>query len=378
MKQIKGQSYNIKNNIIGKVTYKNNLLQTDKILVTDKIPKSLFGVNALILKKLPEQKLKIPMFISDEIDLIENDIVNITESGLCNVIWESNAIHNAIFITDACNSKCIMCPQPIPENPKSYFQDNMKLIKLLDKKVVKTIGITGGEPTLNIKELNSLLTLIKEKFNNIPIHILTNGRTFEDIKKLKMIANTQNDLTFGIPLYSNIEDEHDYIVGCKGAFNETIKGLYILAKSKQKVEIRIVVMKQNYKKLVDLAEFIYRNLPFVVHVAIMTMEYTGLAKRNFEDIFIDPLNYKQELFEAVRQFVRYDIPVSIYNTPLCLLDERIWGFAADSISDWKKAYTEACDGCIEKSNCCGVFNTSFIQSKNLSKITTNNELCNCK
>lgn len=368
MKQIKGKSYNANKNIIGKVTYKNSLFLTDKILVTEKIPKFLFGVNALVLKKLPEQKLKIPVFISDNVELFEGDIVNITGEGNCNVIWEANAIHNAIFITAACNSKCIMCPQPIPKNPKNYFKDNIKLIKLLDKKNVKSIGITGGEPTLNIKELSNLLLLIKEKFNNIPIHILTNGRTFADIEKLNTIANTQNNITFGVPLYSNVEDEHDYIVGHKGAFNETIKGLYNLAKTKQKVEIRIVVMKQNYKKLVDVAEFIYRNLPFVVHVAIMTMEYTGLAKENFDNVFIDPFDYKQELFEAVRQFVRYDIPVSIYNTPLCLLDKRIWAFSADSISDWKKTYTKSCEDCIKKTNCCGVFSTSFTQSSNISKI----------
>lgn len=368
MKQIKGQSYNINGNIIGKVTSKNNLFLKDKVLVTDKVPKSLLGVSALILKKSPERKLSVPVFISSEIDLNENDIVNITENGLCNVIWEANATHNAIFVTDTCNSKCIMCPQPIPENPKNYFNDNIKLIKLLDKKVVKSIGITGGEPTLNIKQLSNLLNLINERFNNIPVHMLTNGRTLAESKNLNLLVNTQNDITFGIPLYSNVEDEHDYIVGCKGAFNETIKGLYNLAKAQQKVEIRIVVMKQNYNKLIDIAEFIYRNLPFVVHVAIMTMEYTGLAKENFDNIFIDPVNYQQELLDAVRQFVRYDIPVSIYNTPLCLLDKRIWALSADSISDWKKTYTPSCEKCIKKMDCGGVFNTSFIQSSNIIAI----------
>jgi len=368
LKKIKGESYNINQNIIGKVTYKNDLRKTCKVLITNKIPKILFGINALVLSNLPEKLPNIPVFVATNRDLFENDIVNITSDGNCNVIWEAKATHNGIFVTDACNSKCIMCPQPMPKVPKSYFQDNMKLIKLLDNKVVKSIGITGGEPTLNVKELSNLLKLIGEKFKNIPVHILTNGRTFVDNEKLNMIVDTQNNITFGIPLYSNVEDEHDYIVGCKGAFNETIKGLYNLAKAKQKVEIRIVVMKQNYKKLIDIAEFIYRNLPFVVHVAIMTMEYTGLAKENFDAVFIDPLNYKQELFEVVRQFVRYDIPVSVYNTPLCLLDKRIWCFSADSISDWKKTYTQSCDNCIKKSDCCGVFSTSFTQSPNISKI----------
>lgn len=370
MKKIKGESYNINENIIGKITYKNDLLKTGKVLVTNKIPKILLGINALILTKFPKHLPNIPVFVSTDTDLFENDIVNITSDGNCNVIWEANATHNGIFVTDACNSKCIMCPQPMPEKPKNYFQDNIKLVKLLDKKTVSSIGITGGEPTLNIKELALILDAINKKFKNLPIQILTNGRTFADSEKLNSLLNVgNNNITYGIPLYSDIEDEHDYIVGCKGAFNETIMGVYNLAKAKQKVEIRIVVMKQNYKKLADIAEFIYRNIPFVVHVAIMTMEYTGLAKENFDAVFIDPLNYKQELFNAVRQFVRYDIPVSVYNTPLCLLDERIWDFSADSISDWKKTYIPTCEDCGKKNNCCGVFSTSFTQSENISKIS---------
>lgn len=376
MKKIKGQSLNITGHIIGKVTSKNSPFKTDKVLITKRVPKVLFGINALIMKTIPERIPKVPVFITDSTELFENDIVNITADGNCNVIWEVTANHNALFVTDACNSKCIMCPQPMPEKPKNYFDDNMKLIELLDKNNISSIGITGGEPTLNISELCKLLEKIKRKSKSLPIQILTNGRLFAEEAKLNKILNTNNSsITYGIPLYSNIEDEHDYIVGCKGSFNETLKGLYNLAKAKQKVEIRIVVLKQNYTKLVDIAEFIYRNLPFVTHVAIMTMEYTGLAEENFKEIFIDPLDYKESLFRAIKQFVRYNIVASVYNTPLCLLDKRIWEFSADSISDWKKVYVDNCENCKEKTNCCGVFGTSFTQSQNILKISEETTLC---
>jgi His-Xaa-Ser system radical SAM maturase HxsC len=369
LKKIKGQSFNINEYIIGRVTFKNDFLKTDKILVTDKMPKFLYGIKALIMPKLPEKATKIPVFISNAKELFEDDIVNITKDGNCNVIWDIKANHNAIFVTDACNSKCIMCPQPMPERPKSYFKDNHKLIDLLNKKYVHSLGITGGEPTLNITELCKLLNKIRTKFKNIPIHILTNGRQFAKESNLYEILRIKNlDITYGIPLYSDIEDEHDHIVGCNGAFNETIKGLYNLAKAKQKIEIRIVIMKQNYKKLLNITEFIYRNLPFVTHVAIMTMEYTGLAEKNFNEIFIDPTAYKEELFKAIRQFKRYNIEASVYNTPLCLLDRRIWEFSTDSISDWKKTFTNECECCKKKSHCSGVFSTSFTQSKRISKI----------
>lgn len=369
MKKIKGQSFNVEKYIIGKITFTNNPFKMDKVLFTSKVPKLLFGINALIMPSVPEKMPIIPVFITDSSELLENDIVSITADGNCNVIWETITNHNALFVTDACNSKCIMCPQPMPEKPKNYFNDNIQIIKLLDKNTVTTFGITGGEPTLKVNELCDLLEKIKKKYGNIPIQILTNGRLLANKTKLNEVLKVNNSsITYGIPLYSNIEDEHDYIVGFQGAFNETLKGLYNLAKARQKIEIRIVILKQNYDKLIDIAEFIYRNLPFVTHVAIMTMEYTGTAEENFNKIFIDPLEYKEDLFKAIRQFVRYNIPASVYNTPLCLLDKRIWDFSADSISAWKKIYTVDCEGCEVKSKCSGVFDTSFIQSKNISKI----------
>ena len=76
MKKNKGESYNVNQNIIGKITYGNDLLKTDKVLITNKVPKILFGINALILNNLPKKLPNIPVFISTDIDLFENDIVN--------------------------------------------------------------------------------------------------------------------------------------------------------------------------------------------------------------------------------------------------------------------------------------------------------------
>ena len=70
----------------------------------------------------------------------------------------------------------------------------------------------------------------------------------------------------------------------------------------------------------------------------MGMEYHGNAETNYDIVSIDPLDYKQELFEAVREYVRYNILVDVYNIPLCLADERIREFCRDSISRWKKSY----------------------------------------
>lgn len=181
------------------------------------------------------------------------------------------------------------------------------------------------------------------------------------IKNLSKIEHL--DISYGIPLYSDLAEEHDFITGVKGSFQQTIKGLYNLAQYKQKIEIRIVILKQNYRKLKDIAEYIYRNLPFVTHIALMGMEYHGRAETNYEDINIDPYDYKEELYEAIRQFVRYNITADVYNIPLCLADNRIEEFCRDSISSWKKAFLDKCSNCRKRELCSGIFETSFTQSK---------------
>lgn len=281
--------------------------------------------------KIPAVRINSPLPFQD------GDVISINPDGSCSVVWEKNSCHNAFYVTDLCNSKCIMCPQI--DGRQSRYDECLKILGCIDLRNDKNIGITGGEPTIEPEKLLKLLSKIAKKSPNQKVHILTNGRNFEDINLVKNLSKIEHlDISYGIPLYSDLAEEHDFITGVKGSFQQTIKGLYNLAQYKQKIEIRIVILKQNYRKLKDIAEYIYRNLPFVTHIALMGMEYHGRAETNYEDINIDPYDYKEELYEAIRQFVRYNITADVYNIPLCLADNRIEEFCRDSISSWKKLF----------------------------------------
>src|ERR1700678_3724930 len=69
-------------------------------------------------------------------------------------------------------------------------------------------------------------------------------------------------LTACIPVYADNAPEHDHVVQSRGAFDQTIQGLYQLARYEQPIEIRVVLHKLTVPRLRGLAEFIYRNLPF--------------------------------------------------------------------------------------------------------------------
>ena len=107
-----------------------------------------------------------------------------------------------------------------------------------------------------------------------------------------------------------------------------------------------------------MADYIYKNFPFVSHVAFMGMEIEGYAKDNYEDIWIDPKKYAEQISFAAWSLYRRGINVSIYNLPLCLLPKKSWRFARKSISGWKNDYLDVCEKCNVKEDCCGIFTTS--------------------
>jgi len=289
--------------------------------------------------------------------LKENDIVVINEDGVINTLYRVNSYQNFILVTERCNSNCLMCSQP-PKNKNDIdylFGLYEQLIPLIPKDCCE-LGITGGEPTLLGNKFFELIRLIKKQLPDTEVHCLTNGRSFAWQNVAEKLGDVDNRrLMLGIPLYSDYYQIHDYVVQAKNAFNQTVQGLYNLATYNQRIEIRVVLHKQTIPRLVKLGYFIYKNLPFVEHIAFMGLEYQGYTPYNIEKLWIDPAEYMHELEETVEFLSARGLNVSIYNLQLCLLPKSLWKFNKKSISDWKNIYVDECDGCSLKNDCGGFF-----------------------
>lgn len=360
MKQIQGTSYNIGDDIVGRITFgKKNLFgRSNDILVCKDSDKPALGYLATITEKTTFSTKDKPYCIVNSVESFnEGDVVVINKKGEIIFVYEINSNHNALMATERCNHRCIMCPQPpiLQEKDKTPF--NLQLISLFDKNT-QEIGITGGEPTLIGDNLFTLIHHIKKELPQTAISILSNGVKFADKEfAMKLAKCRHQDLQIDIPLFSDIAEEHNHIVGAK-TFYKTVQGLYNLALFRQRIGLRIVVHKQTYKRLPQFADFIYHNFPFVAQVAFMQMETTGLAKENFDDLWIDPYDYNDKLREAVLLLADRGMKPYIYNAQLCVLPEDIRCYAQQSISDWKDIYIEECDGCVLKGQCAGFFESN--------------------
>lgn len=360
MKQIQGTSYNIEDDIVGRLTFgKRNLFgRSNDILVCKDSDKPAFGYLATITEKTTFATKDKPYCVVNSVESFsDGDVVVINKKGEIIFVYEINSNHNALMATERCNHRCIMCPQPpiLQEKDKTPF--NLQLISLFDKNT-QEIGITGGEPTLIGDNLFTLINHIKKELPQTAISILSNGVKFADKEYAMKLAKCRHqDLQIDIPLFSDIAEEHNHIVGAK-TFYKTVQGLYNLALFRQRIGLRIVVHKQTYKRLPQFADFIYHNFPFVAQVAFMQMETTGLAKENFEGLWIDPYDYNNELREAVLLLADRGMKPYIYNAQLCVLPEDIRCYAQQSISDWKDIYIEECDGCVLMGQCAGFFESN--------------------
>ncbi len=291
--------------------------------------------------------------------LRQGDVVALRPSGVVNVLYRRTSLHNTILATERCNSLCLMCSQPPKARDDSYrVGETLRLLELIDPET-QELGLSGGEPTLLGDSFFAIVEKAERCLPQTALHVLTNGRNFKDASfahRLGVIRH--HDMMLGIPLYSDIDWRHDYVVQAPGAYDETLAGFYNLARTGVRTELRVVLHRQTVDRLPQLAEFIVRNLPFVEQVALMGLEMFGFTPRNLDVLWVDPVDYAAQLEAATRTIAQAGMRVLIYNHQLCTLPRSLWPFAVRSISDWKNVYLESCAGCGVRDYCGGFFQSA--------------------
>ncbi len=359
MKKIKAITSNLENETLGIITTRHKgVISRGKYIYVKSTTAPQRGYQATISDlKLSKKTNEHFCQVENISQLKDGDVVLINSEMDIVVLYERESRHNAIMATERCNHRCIMCPQPPVTEEQDRTDFNLHLISLFDKNT-KEIGITGGEPTLIGDKLFDLIRHIQTKLPKTAISLLSNGVKFANKEyTFKLAACQHRDLQIDIPIFSDIASEHNKIVGAN-TFYKTVEGLYNLALYRQRIGVRIVIHKLNYKRLPQLAEYLYRNFPFISQIAFMQMETHGLAETNINELWIDPYDYNEYLEKAVLLLEDRGVNTYIYNAQLCVLPNSIREYAQQSISDWKNIYIEECAECALKSKCAGFFESN--------------------
>ncbi|MFL5356138.1 His-Xaa-Ser system radical SAM maturase HxsC [Archangium sp.] len=295
--------------------------------------------------------------------LAEGDVIRLDPARkTLTALYRRSSPSNTLLVTERCDNYCLMCSQPPRKKDDSWLLNELEeVIPLIDPET-REIGITGGEPSLLGDRLVQLVEMLKQYLPRTAVHILSNGRNFSKHELAHALARVKHpDLMIGIPLYSELAEEHDYVVQAQGAFDETIRGILNLKRARVRVELRFVIHAETYSRLPEFASFVTRNLLFVDHVALMGLELMGFAKTNLRSLWIDPVDYVNELTTAVRVLHRAGLKTSVYNHPLCVLPRELHPFARKSISDWKNVYFNECRDCTQRDACGGFFASAALK-----------------
>lgn len=298
----------------------------------------------------------LPTIVASAKTIESGDVVATGLGVGLQILYRESDAHHTVFLTNRCNSYCLMCSQPPTSHDDAWLIDQAKQLAAHIRHSPAVLGFTGGEPLLLGKRLREVLETFGARHPSTQFEVLTNGRLFSD-KTLahQLLHRLSPNVCWAVPLYGHADFLHDYVVQSEGAFDETIGGLLTLRAFAQPIQLRVVLIEPTLRILPELCAFITRNLPFVREVALMGCEPIGFALANRNVCEVDIRNWADELSQGVNHLSSAGMRPVLMNLPSCALPMHLRPFAHRSISDWKQAYTPECGGCEAQKDCCGLF-----------------------
>ena len=267
------------------------------------------------------------------------------------------------MMTEACNSNCIMCPMSSDQRRRGIALTEEEAKSVMDAidGLTEHIDITGGEPFLNAELVLDSMRQLNERWPQIPVQVLTNGRAL-------CIPRIQSELAplltsryrFAIPLHAGSAALHDAITQAPGSFEQTMRGIEFLSGEPVQIEIRVVGHRENLEHLNELCDTLLGSGLRISVVNFIAMEMNGSAARNRERLWVDYRTFFEAAKPVIRRLVHAGIDVGLYDFPLCAVGKAYWPLAMKSISEWKVRYPQACNACDEKRACGGLFRSTFL------------------
>lgn len=217
-----------------------------------------------------------------------------------------------ISITDVCLASCPFCNNntikktTITETKFDLEKLEKVLIELKSKKLLNRIGVTGGEPLLNLPLLNDVLNLIFKVCGDRQIvTINTNGVNLDKVLELDSI-----DKIYGVHISRHHYDDeiNNSIFGFKTAGQEDIKRVVEKSKNKKLIRINSLLMKD----FIDSPEMVKEYLEMAGNIGVFRVGFVGLM----------PLNdYSKEHFIEYKEVFK-NLPASVvvknfYNSDVC-------------------------------------------------------------
>ena len=267
-----------------------------------------------------------------------------------------------LYVTEACNSNCVMCPMSAASRKRGFSltQEQWEQVDGAIPADAQHVTITGGEPFLEYRKVLPVMKHIAETRPEAEVLVLTNGRAFSlDFITAEMLPFLTDRFTFAIPVHGPEAGLHDRITQAEGSFAETMAGIRKIAKSPARIEIRIVAHRLNLDALNDTIRMLVDSKIRISVINIIAMEMTGCAAANREKLWVDYDEICRRVYPGIQYAILHQTDMGLYNFPLCCVPKELWGIAKNSISYSKVRYYEECGKCQEYKACGGLFKSTM-------------------
>jgi len=183
------------------------------------------------------------------------------------ITWESGEKAFPLSIelspTLRCNLSCLFCWRQEKNDIDSgelSFEKYKKIIKEASDMSVKEVRIIGGGEPLFRKDTFEIMKEIKSR--GMFGYICTNGTMFNE-KNIEELVRIGFD-HIKISLHGSTAKVHDSLVNVKGSFKKTLKNMILFSKWKKKlekekplIEIGTVLVRENYKDILNIVNLAY-------------------------------------------------------------------------------------------------------------------------
>lgn len=261
-----------------------------------------------------------------------------------------------------CNQDCVFCSAN-ETTPNVYREAKgmMQAITRAAQRGVRRLSFSGGEPTLS-KHLVDYVGVAKRSGIS-KIELVTNAVLLDSERKVAELADAGVTHAF-VSLHAHDEALSRALTQKEGDFEPTTRAISRLLDAGIEVAINHVINARNHRYLAAFVELVHARYGgrALISLAFVTPQYKAL-----ENIEIVPRlsDVMPELRRAMYRALELGQPVQIgsrQGIPPCFLGEFAgWSdimeveHEARSEDDPQKAHGPACDGCMYRPSCAGLW-----------------------
>jgi radical SAM protein with 4Fe4S-binding SPASM domain len=152
--------------------------------------------------------------------------------------------HMNVELTVGCNLRCDYCYRESDATKLSHMptEELLELIEKLWAAGLRTVELTGGEPTVH-RDFRRILARCGEKFEMVGV--LTNGTRLDD-QLADQFTEMGDKLMYSVSLDASTPELHDARRGVKGAWARTTRNIARLAELGVAIRVSMVVDERNF------------------------------------------------------------------------------------------------------------------------------------